>query len=256
MSNTADQRMNKMKSFPNKKAFTLAEVLITLGIIGVVAAMTLPTLLTNIQKHVLSVATRKFHSNISNAIQVYMEEEETNDLRATGMCYDEDGNENNVNVAREGVHEFIREHFKVIKECNDSNADKCFAKVYNSFNPSGGIFEINNIIWNGAKIFVLADGSVLSIYPSSRSQYGGGYPATLLVDVNGQKGPNIAGYDFWTMSIFYDGVVDESEITPEHRKQGTNIQELRENKFDKCKEGSTYGGCFGHFLNNNYKFDY
>ena len=32
----------------NKKAFTLAEVLITLGIIGVVAAMTIPTLMTNI----------------------------------------------------------------------------------------------------------------------------------------------------------------------------------------------------------------
>ena len=30
----------------NKKAFTLAEVLITLGIIGVVAALTLPTLIT------------------------------------------------------------------------------------------------------------------------------------------------------------------------------------------------------------------
>lgn len=33
-----------------KKAFTLAEVLITLGIIGVVAAITLPTLIANYQK--------------------------------------------------------------------------------------------------------------------------------------------------------------------------------------------------------------
>ena len=32
------------------KAFTLAEILITLGIIGVVAAMTIPTLITNYQK--------------------------------------------------------------------------------------------------------------------------------------------------------------------------------------------------------------
>ena len=31
----------------NKPAFTLAEVLITLGIIGVVAAMTIPTLISN-----------------------------------------------------------------------------------------------------------------------------------------------------------------------------------------------------------------
>lgn len=33
------------------KGFTLAEVLITLGIIGVVAAMTIPTLIANAQKH-------------------------------------------------------------------------------------------------------------------------------------------------------------------------------------------------------------
>lgn len=34
----------------NTKAFTLAEVLITLGIIGVVAALTIPGLITNFQK--------------------------------------------------------------------------------------------------------------------------------------------------------------------------------------------------------------
>jgi len=34
----------------NKKGFTLAEVLITLGIIGVVASLTIPTLMANYQK--------------------------------------------------------------------------------------------------------------------------------------------------------------------------------------------------------------
>ena len=43
-----------------KKGFTLAEVLITLGIIGVVAAMTMPTLIQNHQKRSLEVATQKF----------------------------------------------------------------------------------------------------------------------------------------------------------------------------------------------------
>ncbi len=33
-----------------KKAFTLAEVLITLGVIGVVSAITLPGMLTNFKK--------------------------------------------------------------------------------------------------------------------------------------------------------------------------------------------------------------
>ena len=37
-----------------KMAFTLAEVLITLGVIGVVAALTLPTLIQNYEKHVIT----------------------------------------------------------------------------------------------------------------------------------------------------------------------------------------------------------
>ena len=46
----------------NKKAFTLAEVLISLGIIGVVAAMTIPTLMTNIHHRDISVKLQKFSS--------------------------------------------------------------------------------------------------------------------------------------------------------------------------------------------------
>lgn len=42
-----------------KKAFTLAEVLITLGIIGVVAAMTMPTLIANHQKKLLLNGLKK-----------------------------------------------------------------------------------------------------------------------------------------------------------------------------------------------------
>lgn len=39
-----------------KTGFTLAEVLITLGIIGIVAAMTLPTVITNVQKKVVETS--------------------------------------------------------------------------------------------------------------------------------------------------------------------------------------------------------
>ena len=43
----------------NKKGFTLAEVLITLGIIGVVAALTMPALINKYQKKVLEVNVKK-----------------------------------------------------------------------------------------------------------------------------------------------------------------------------------------------------
>ena len=50
-----------------KKAFTLAEILITLGIIGVVAAMTMPTLINNIKYHSYDNAKRKVLNSIGEA---------------------------------------------------------------------------------------------------------------------------------------------------------------------------------------------
>ena len=51
-----------------KIAFTLAEVLITLGIIGVVAALTIPTLMANQRKKVVETRLAKFYSSINQAI--------------------------------------------------------------------------------------------------------------------------------------------------------------------------------------------
>ena len=56
-------------------AFTLAEVLITLGIIGIVAAMTLPALVNNAQNKQLETALKKAYSNLGQVIQrVVMED--------------------------------------------------------------------------------------------------------------------------------------------------------------------------------------
>lgn len=50
-------------------AFTLAEVLITLGIIGVVAALTLPTVIKNYQKHVTITRLQKAYSILGQVAQ-------------------------------------------------------------------------------------------------------------------------------------------------------------------------------------------
>ena len=72
----------------NKFAFTLAEVLITLGIIGVVAAMTLPTLIQNHQKKVTVVRLKKFYSVMSNAIR--MEEAALGDYKGWAPTQQDD----------------------------------------------------------------------------------------------------------------------------------------------------------------------
>lgn len=56
------------KKYSRKIAFTLAEVLVTLGIIGVVAAITMPTLIDNHQKKVAATRLEKFYSMMSQAV--------------------------------------------------------------------------------------------------------------------------------------------------------------------------------------------
>lgn len=58
-----------------KRAFTLAEVLITLGIIGVVAALTLPALIENYQKKVAAVRLEKFYTIMSQAVISWVAED-------------------------------------------------------------------------------------------------------------------------------------------------------------------------------------
>jgi len=53
-----------------KQGFTLAEVLITLGIIGVVAALTMPSLIQNYKKKEYSVRLKKFNSVMANALRL------------------------------------------------------------------------------------------------------------------------------------------------------------------------------------------
>ena len=245
-----------------KAAFTLAEVLITLGIIGVVAAMTLPSLIQNYQKKALATQTQKFYSMMSQAVKQYMADYGVDDLRNTPLAtdnyedsYDDDGNYIPArNGEIESLRDFATKYLKVVKECKsrDEGSDNCFAPEYRYWDNS--LLDERDYFNGRSNTYVLADGSVISL-----DYYG---PISILVDVNGKKGPNRAGYDLWDMSIFYDGVIDESYVDPECRKEDNcffmedgSPSKVREGRFEDCKEGA-YGGCFGHLLNNNFKFDY
>ena len=62
---------NKKTSVKLKKsirAFTLAEVLITIGIIGIIAALTIPNLMGLYRKKVVETRLKKFYSAINQAI--------------------------------------------------------------------------------------------------------------------------------------------------------------------------------------------
>src|SRR5574344_1534418 len=74
-------------------AFTLAEVLIVLGIIGIVAALTIPTLMMNAQKHEYVTGLKKFYSTWNNGFAQLLADEGVQELEDTsvfqGMTVDE-----------------------------------------------------------------------------------------------------------------------------------------------------------------------
>ncbi len=60
----------RLNDFKKKVAFTLAEVLITLGIIGIVAAMTIPTLVSKIQEAHFHVKWKECYALLNNAMRM------------------------------------------------------------------------------------------------------------------------------------------------------------------------------------------
>lgn len=61
---------SQYSTYTSKNAFTLAEVLVTLGIIGVVAAMTLPVLIQSYKNHIVETRLQKFYSIMNQAIKM------------------------------------------------------------------------------------------------------------------------------------------------------------------------------------------
>ena len=172
-----------------RAAFTLAEVLITLGIIGVVAALTLPTLIQNHQKQVYVTQLKKAYSNINNAFNKMAVDEGVVDWNQTycgslsrwGYSDDEatiaNNNECLDRIAKQ-MKVINRKDFGV--ECStdwckygDSNV------IYYTYSAAGGMFTT-------------PDGA-LYIFACGFDAY---------VDINGAaKGPNKDGRDVFAFYI-------------------------------------------------------
>ena len=72
-----------------KKGFTLAEVLITLGIIGVVATLTVPSLYANYQKKALSARLKKVYNEINAAAKLAVVKEKALNFYMTDAFYEQ-----------------------------------------------------------------------------------------------------------------------------------------------------------------------
>ena len=175
-------------------AFTLAEVLITLGIIGIVAALTLPTLISNHKKQVYVTQLKKAYAVLNQGFKKYMVDNDCiDDIQGCGFEWT--GGYDNFVVP-------IKQGFEVIdydERLSNSNFTKDFAKykVSESLNPVKYDSDYGRSAYY---IFLLKDGSNFLATVSYI-----GYLITY--DINGKKGPNIYGRDIFEFALLENGSV-------------------------------------------------
>ena len=162
-----------MKNF----AFTLAETLIVMGIIGVVAALTLPNLNSSTSNKEKVVKLQKIYQNLNDAYG-----------RAVAVYGPFDEwfiNDDTTEKKEKRMFDRITEFMKYSKACTVTECSAVFDKGGTSGGDYSGTAKYN---------VILADGSTVGF------MYDGFY--SILVDIDGlNKGPNTAGKDFFTLRI-------------------------------------------------------
>lgn len=185
-----------------RKAFTLAEVLITLGIIGVVAALTIPTLVNNYRKRVLETGFKKSMTTLHQALNAtaseygadYLIKYRMDNLVTNTLSREE---RNNINAIYEKQLDYIR-------TISQSEAYRIKAYSFKSKNLlTDRYYQLNP--WDGTitpKIYILKDGTTIT---SMAFQTHGVYDGIKIgFDTNGPyKGPNRFGYDLFIFDTGY-----------------------------------------------------
>lgn len=238
------------------KAFTLAEVLITLGVIGVVAAMTLPTLIHNYQKKVWVNQLKKSYSTLEQGFQKMMADEGVDRLSDVSFIsnLETDCMYGNNSDECKPFNEGLKRYFKgdwgkfTQKVCNLNNKNEC------DYNPE----DIYLSMPDGAQVG-------FNYVPTFNSKCqnikaNGGHMCNavgwLFIDINGPKGPNVYGRDNFAFYISENGKLYGYGSKDAHLFGSSgNISGYAIGK--NCTDKNEYGhACTGYIIENGWKMDY
>ena len=200
-------------------AFTLAEVLITLGIIGVVAAMTMPTLMQNYKRQQATARIKKFVSVINQAL-ISAE----NDLGP-------------------------REDW-VIGEMDNSDSAYNFLNTYIKPYIKSADIEKRTLFGRNMATLRFVDGSQMSV------KVGACYD--IWYDINGEKGPNEKGKDIFVFILCKNGGCNfnSNQVRGFYCAPTGEQFPTHEQLIDNCKNYRTDGGNWCTILleQNGYEF--
>lgn len=180
--------------------FTLAEVLITLGIIGIVAAITLPVLIASYQKNVYVTSLKKAYTEFNQVLsQLATDNGCPGDLRCAASFA--------VGVGGLTAGREIASYFNVIKNCELNSGQGCMPVIGSGLEGSSWATSPISLDTNTSRYkFVTDDGMTFVV-----NIWGGFYDDSnyvtnnmtqtcgdLYLDINGAKKPNLLGRDvFW-----------------------------------------------------------
>lgn len=186
---------------PYFKAFTLAEVLITLGIIGVVAALTIPTLISNYQKQVYVTRLQKGISVLNNGVRLMMADEGIDnfeDVAANIDCKSSSGASsgalfmaNPTEDERKCINSYFSKYFKIADYNSKGLDDEDFSKypeIKRHDGASGRFWAVMMAVSHYG--FKTQDG--MTFYPATSQG--------AVIDVNGSESPNELGRDIFILS--------------------------------------------------------
>jgi len=157
-------------------AFTLAEVLITLGIIGVVAAMTIPNLLANKEKQETAAKLLKNYAVITQAVKQSEMDNGPNQYWDWGTSGDSAS-------IKQSFDTYWAPYLKILKYC--SSYTTCGYSSNFPVDMINGTFAAGLTDSTSRTAVILADGSFLTI---KNATY-------IVLDINAGKGPNLWGKD-------------------------------------------------------------
>ena len=172
-----------------KRGFTLAEILITLGVIGVVSALTLPTLIKHYQQHETVNRLKQTYSILSNAVRM---SETENGLLESWEIPNRGWGANTYTYGKIFFEQYLKPYIKVAKECKYLS-NECWADNYQRANGENATsyFPADK---NYSYTVILSNGTVIGFYP--RDTF-----CEIYIDLNGKKGPNKLGKDFFDIII-------------------------------------------------------
>ncbi len=179
-----------------KAAFTLAEVLITLGIIGVVAAITLPTLIKNYQKKVLETQFKKSVAFVQNSYRKAIADEGVDSIFDTQIAYkyslEGSSNFSYGFSSEKFASKFGYELLPINQLKNSPLKALKSADVDYYIYSNGACFTFDSVEQRGWHSITGVDVALFSTY----------------IDVNCDKGPNKGGRDVFVLMLNSNAKID------------------------------------------------